>query len=385
MAFEAQPAEPVAAAPDVALEPEPDEEPTSAAIQDAFEEPMAATGATLEPQPAEPVAAAPDAALEPQPDEAPPAAIQGAFEPLAAAPEIAFEDDAVDFVSRQVTSDEAKDDGGLEGEAIQDAFSGDSDQFEGPPVAEAEPAAEAEPVGSYPATPPEEFIAPPTEWKEPSPPATREAPPEPASHGPAGEEELMWLGDEFEEAGLEIGSQGWRNADASAQAEPAPVLELSDAELSQLAEDEGWDMSEVEAIRSLLGRPTGAPVDTGMAEAAAEPAEADPSPSVATEFVIAEAQAVDEPLKSEPVESEPVESERGESTYAEASLPDESIQAISIEDPTPARAQVGPPMAGAPAAPSRGVMPPTADPQWLRGRRGPAATAYRRLRRLFPS
>jgi hypothetical protein len=32
----------------------------------------------------------------------------------------------------------------------------------------------------------------------------------------------------------------------------------------------------------------------------------------------------------------------------------------------------------------RHAMSSMSDPQWLRGRRGPAATAYRRLRRLFP-
>jgi hypothetical protein len=29
-------------------------------------------------------------------------------------------------------------------------------------------------------------------------------------------------------------------------------------------------------------------------------------------------------------------------------------------------------------------MAPLGDPLWLKGRRGPAADAYRRLRRLFP-
>ena len=37
-----------------------------------------------------------------------------------------------------------------------------------------------------------------------------------------------------------------------------------------------------------------------------------------------------------------------------------------------------------PAFVARHSMSSMSDPQWLKGRRGPAATAYRRLRRLFP-
>jgi len=42
-------------------------------------------------------------------------------------------------------------------------------------------------------------------------------------------------------------------------------------------------------------------------------------------------------------------------------------------------------LADRPAFPSSFAdTPPTAESDWLRGRRGPAADAYRRLRRLFP-
>jgi hypothetical protein len=160
---------------------------------------------------------------------------------------------------------------------------------------------------------------------EPGGAATAAAPAAPRQRG---EEELMWLGDEFEEAGLEIATRGWRSADAPARAPERPVLELSDAELAQLAADEGWDAAEVEAIRSLLGRPNAAA----------------PSPAVA-----------ERPVAGPP----PAPGVAGSQS--------------------PAPAEGAPPM-----PPRRHSMSSMSDPQWLKGRRGPAATAYRRLRRLFP-
>jgi hypothetical protein len=145
----------------------------------------------------------------------------------------------------------------------------------------------------------------------------------------------MWLGDEFEEADLEVAAQGWRSPDAgsAAPAKPVQPLELSDAELTQLAEDEGWDSEEVEAIRRLLGRPSDGP-----------PPEPAPAPSAAE-------------------------------GPAEASYP-------AAEPRQPAE--------GAPPTPSSEPWSPNApnaedDPEWLEGRGGAAAEAYRRLRKLFPS
>jgi hypothetical protein len=149
-----------------------------------------------------------------------------------------------------------------------------------------------------------------------------------AGQAQSGEEELMWLGDEFEEASLEIATQGWRSADAPARPPETPVLELSDAELAQLAADEGWDAAEVEAIRSLLGRPTAAAPQPAAAERPV--AEPPPAPTVG-----------------------------------------------GSQSPAPAE---GVP----PIPPRRHSMSSMSDPQWLKGRRGPAATAYRRLRRIFP-
>jgi hypothetical protein len=57
----------------------------------------------------------------------------------------------------------------------------------------------------------------------------------------------------------------------------------------------------------------------------------------------------------------------------------------SAEAPQPPPAAIGRWAVGFdPAAFRRQLVEETGDPPWLRGRRGPAATAYRRLRRLFP-
>ena len=147
----------------------------------------------------------------------------------------------------------------------------------------------------------------------------------------------MWLGDEFEEADLEVAAQGWRSPDAgsSAPAEPVPPLELSDAELAQLAEDEGWDHEEVEAIRRLLGRPSDAP----------PPEEAGPAT--------------------------PSPAERPEHAASAASAPRQPAE--------------GAPTTPSPEPWSPRTPDPEDDPEWLEGRGGAAAEAYRRLRKLFPS
>jgi hypothetical protein len=92
-----------------------------------------------------------------------------------------------------------------------------------------------------------------------------------------------------------------------------PETPISDEEIERLASDEGWDESEVDAIRAYLGR------SETSGPAADEPAAERPSSDAATE--------------------QPAE----------------------------------------PAAPASSPL----DQDWLRGRRGPAATAYRRLRRLI--
>jgi hypothetical protein len=347
------------------------EEEARAAIQDAFEQAPAAQ---------------PDVGFEAEQAEADAAsAIQDAFEePAPATPGIAFEGDADDLVARPVDAGEAEPEPIHQAEPLH--------EVEAEPETEAIQEAFSEvavpPEWAEPRPGPEEFIAPPVEPAQAPPvaavaePRTEPAPrAEPApsaepAEGPAGEEELMWLGDEFEEAGLEIGSQGWRDADAPAHVqEAAPVLELSDAELSQLAEDEGWDMSEVEAIRSLLGRTAEAPPETGPAETAQTadaPSEPPPSDAPSSD------EAVSHNPGPEPADPAPP---AADAVPAESPPPaDDATQAIAIEE----RAHASPSPVNRLASPPRS-MTPTADPEWLKGRRGAAADAYRRLRRLFPS
>ena len=139
----------------------------------------------------------------------------------------------------------------------------------------------------------------------------------------------MWLGDEFEEADLEVAAEGWRSTDSpsSSASKSPPTFELSDAELAQLAEDEGWDLEEVEAIRRLLGRPSDAP-----------------PPDLAGPAASASAGQRD-------------------------ALADRHIERASSD----------------PSAPSVPEPWSPHDPEWLQGRSGAAAEAYRRLRKLFPS
>ncbi|HET6380089.1 MAG TPA: hypothetical protein VFH63_03520 [candidate division Zixibacteria bacterium] len=182
------------------------------------------------------------------------------------------------------------------------------------------------------------------------------------------EEELMILGDEFEEAGLEIATPGWRGqatptvpepsappqgeareeADRGAD-EPPSLLNLSDDDLVRLAHEEGWDMSEVEAIRTFLGRSAGS--DQAPAQPEARP---EPRPVEAAE-----------PAAGPPSYAPPEVWERPDTPQA----PSREGTADTQASPEP---EEGP------------RLPRPGDPAWLRGRRGPAATAFRRLRRLFP-
>jgi hypothetical protein len=148
---------------------------------------------------------------------------------------------------------------------------------------------------------------------------------------------------------------------------PPPVLELSDAELSQLAEDEGWDTAEIEAIRSLLGRPT----PTTASEPDGQPgtpmmatATPDPTSLPGRDEVPAAA-----PSTSPPTDSDQVERQTG---------------LLGADQPSAGQSTEDEPSATPPAFVARHSMSSMSDPQWLKGRRGPAATAYRRLRRLFP-
>jgi hypothetical protein len=342
--------------PVVEPEPEPEFAPATAAevTQEAFVEPMAEPEAA---QPAEeqeafvePVAEQEAAAAEPE------EAIQEAFaEPVAEAEPVAPAEDAIQEAFTEPATEpeavaaaeeafyEAPTEAAAEPEAVSRAEDGTKEAFieeatepqpEEPPlqpppfedVGRAEVAESAD-VGVAQAA--DETPAPTAPTAEDAQaPATEGAAGTAAA--PSGEEELMWLGDEFEEASIEVAAQGWRSADAPVQsAQQPPALELTDAELSQLAEDEGWDVEEVEAIRRLLGRPTA------------------PEPSA---------------------------SETG------AEETPNTTEASATSSVTPAETDLPP----QPRPMPRHAMSSMSDPQWLRGRRGPAATAYRRLRRLFP-
>ena len=169
----------------------------------------------------------------------------------------------------------------------------------------------------------------------------------------------MWLGDEFEEADLEVAAQGWRSPDAApaVQAGPSPVLELSDAELAQLAEDEGWDADEVEAIRRLLGRPSDAPPPELISPAATERG------------------AGPQGAPSSGVQGGPLIGGPTAPPATAASQPGFADTSGTAESWSPR------PPGSAPGIGNEEAV----DREWLQGRSGAAAEAYRRLRKLFPN
>ncbi len=294
-----------------------------------------------------------------------------------------------------------------------------------PPTVEEEPndflflAPDEAPAAGFPAEP---EPAPPSEGEGPSP-----APDVAASE--AYEEELMWLGDEFRPS-----TSAWQSLGDESVSRPAsrgttppepPRGHSDDATLEQLARQRGWDDAELSAIRSLLGEQQGpstvdqadlAVAEVGEEQAAArgsivtEPA---PEPMLASEPAqdlgpvlplpgAAELDQAMSDLRSTGATSAPAlisgalaavpivpdadVPERpgsGENTETDPAAPPEaSSESESLEPP--ARA-VGP----APPLPPPGPLPhrdlpARGDSDWLRGRRGPAANAYRRLRRLFP-
>jgi len=179
------------------------------------------------------------------------------------------------------------------------------------------------------------------------------------------EEEVMWLGaDRAATSEIEPASIPWpaesRSTVAIAAAPPLtkaepPLLRMTEQELARLARDEGWDEAEVAAIRAMIVPPPSrsvqlpgaAELDDAMAALHAVPVEADEQPFSTREW------------------AKPPSDTRSP-TYDD--------WAFEVEPVAPPRPRVEP------LAPRR--QPP--DPGWLRRRQGPAATAYRRLRRLFP-
>ena len=206
----------------------------------------------------------------------------------------------------------------------------------------------------------------------------------------------MWLGDEFEASNLEIATQGWRSPDAAVgTAEGPPTLELSDAELSQLAEDEGWDATEVEAIRSLLGRATDQPNESPPEQPAKQPAEQREEPPIDSPPANHDA-ASTKGLEDVAADPAPASVAGGTSVLPSgpptSAPPKETMEPEAVEPPVEPSGDIsGTNVAALDAGwqpvqrlEQRTAPPPIGDPDWLKGRRGPAATAYRRLRKLFP-
>lgn len=139
------------------------------------------------------------------------------------------------------------------------------------------------------------------------------------------------------------------------RAEP-PLLAMTEEELARLARDEGWDEAEVAAIRAMIvppvrravALPGSAELDDAMAALHAVPVEADSQGYAAREWT--------KPPRNT------------QSTRYD----DWAFEVEPVAPPTPITEPI--------SAPRR----PASDPGWLRRRQGPAATAYRRLRRLFP-
>jgi len=210
------------------------------------------------------------------------------------------------------------------------------------------------------------------------------------SDNPRPQAEPDWLDRPQEMANeMEVASSGWREpAVAEAQTDPK-----KDEGLARLARQEGWDAAEVDAIRALVGQ--GAPNEIQLPgaddldEAIAALNATRPATRGAVETIVAiEAAAVD----AEPSVESWVNAGLGASDRPWAPA------LVSTEPPGFATPRDGPPRNEPPRpeptlrqavfTPPPAPRPPATrqapgDPSWLRGRRGPAATAFRRLRRLF--
>jgi hypothetical protein len=185
------------------------------------------------------------------------------------------------------------------------------------------------------------------------------------------EEEVMWLGREPESSPIvrdeppieyRAETEPWPAVDAAPAPEVVrPPLAMTEDELARLALDEGWDESEVAAIRAMItplpsstvDLPGAAELHEAMAALDAVPVQVDPVYDVSRQWA-----------KSAPDDDEPAR-----------------------HDDWAFEAEPAPP----PPAPTRPPNDVTSalrraleDPGWLRRRQGPAAEAYRRLRRLFP-
>jgi hypothetical protein len=183
------------------------------------------------------------------------------------------------------------------------------------------------------------------------------------------EEEVMWLGAEPEPMPplqplpqQRAEAAPWPAVDAMPPTEGVrPPLAMTEDELARLAQDEGWDEKEVAAIRAMITPIPAGPVDLpGAAE-------------------LHEAMAA--------LEAVPVRSDPAYDTRRQWAKPAPEDQQPIRQDDWAFEAEPAPPPAPAPRPPvdvTSTLRRSVTDPNWLRRRQGPAAAAYRRLRRLFP-
>lgn len=179
------------------------------------------------------------------------------------------------------------------------------------------------------------------------------------------EEAVMWIGAEPEPTPI-VRDEPPQEHRAEVDAWPAvdsvrPPLAMTEDELARLALDEGWDDTEVAAIRAMITPIPSATVDLpgaaelheAMAALEAVPVRSDPAYDVSRQWA-----------KPAPDDDEPARQD------------DWAFEAEPAPPPAPASRP--------PTDVTSALRRSAADPGWLRRRQGPAAAAYRRLRRLFP-
>jgi hypothetical protein len=223
---------------------------------------------------------------------------------------------------------------------------------------------------------------------------------EPAARGVV-EEELMWLGDEFAPERTTWTTPAPLQSGLSERA----VSAAEDQALTRLAAERGWDDEELTAIRSLLAQPEPEQVPDEPAVAPAEPTAVlddfeaqevydwEQGPAAWTPTVeqpphidLPGAAELDEAMAALDSES------AAQAENASANEAGEPFPLASADEPTAIDAgESGEDPGQVEQPPSNSASPDSSNPapapgvdDWLRGRRGPAANAYRRLRRLFP-
>ncbi|MEX1073146.1 MAG: hypothetical protein WED86_05545 [Chloroflexota bacterium] len=348
------------------------------------EAPMAAAETDVEAQPEPELPAEPAAPPEPEPTFAAEAEIAAAWEPDPRA-DVPVEPEAEPLSSFEIAAEPAP-----SGISVRDL----EPELMPPagPTRLQEPAPEpaSEPTSDRGTLQAVSMVEPPDE-RDPEPwGGAVDARAVPAGHA-AGEEELMWLGGRA--AGLtsgasemEVAAPGWRPEPATAPGRPeAPAtdawpapdvqaldeprsLSLTEDELARLARDEGWDAAEVSAIRAMISssppRPSSASTPLPSIELPGA-YELDEAIAALGSGTVAPRQDPSRSwAKAAPQHDEPVAREEW---------------AYEAEPPPPPVTRQPPTFGQGPA-----IRRPIQDPGWLRTRRGPAAAAYRRLRRLFP-